>query len=242
MDNATYVTIGRQLALFRELDITSNNIANTNTTGYNSEHILFNTYLTHDVNQGDRNPLQFATDVRSYRSMEEGALTVTGNDLDVAIKGDGYFTVETPAGIRYTRAGHFERYANGVLVTQEGYPVLDNTGRPITMGDTASGALIGSAGNIKVNGEEVGILGIVQFNNPQLLERLDNKLYKSEVPGTPAIDAVVSQGTLESSNVQPVIELTNMISTSRAVTDTAKFIEVMYDLQRKTSNTYAQQQ
>lgn len=242
MDNATYVTVGRQLALFREMDITSNNIANANTTGYNAEHIMFNTYLTHDKNQGVRNPMAFASDVRSYRDREEGPMTITGNDLDVAIKGDGYFTVETPAGIRYTRAGHFERDANGTLVTQEGYPVLDNTGQPITVGDSASGAQIGSAGNIKVNGEEVGTLGIVQFDNPQLLERLDNKLYKSEVPGIPATDAVVAAGMLESSNVKPVTELTNMIATSRAVTETAKFIEIMYDLQRKTANAYAQQQ
>ncbi len=242
MDNGLYVTLGRQLALFREMDMTSNNIANTNTTGYNSEHILFNSLLTHDVNQGDRNPMSFTNDISGYRDLEEGTLTVTGNDLDVAIKGDGYFTVETPAGLRYTRAGQFERDAGGVLVTPQGYPVLDASGQQITFPDNTTSIQIGGAGNIKVNGEDFSALGIAQFDNPQLLERLDNKLYKSEVPGVPATDFTVAQGTLEGSNVQSVTELTRMIDISRSVTDTAKFVEIMYDLQRKTANTYAQQQ
>ena len=242
MDNGIYVTLGKQITLFREMDMTANNIANTNTTGYNAEHIHFNTYLTHDKNQGVKNPLQFANHIRGYRDTEEGPLTVTGNDLDVAIKGDGYFTIQTPAGIRYTRAGQFERDKGGVLVTQDGYPVLDVAGQQIVFADDANNIKIGSTGNIKVNNQDFTSLGVVQFANPQLLERLDNKLYKSEVPGIEAPDAIVAQGTLESSNVKAVTELTNMISISRSVTEVAKFVEVMYDLQRKTSNTYAQQQ
>lgn len=242
MDNGLYVTLGRQIALFREMDMTANNIANTNTTGFNSEHILFNTYLTTDKNQGVKNPLAFNNHIRGYRDLEGGPITLTGNDLDVAIKGEGYFTIETPAGLRYTRAGHFERDFGGVLVTQEGHPVLDVSGQQIIFGDNATSIQIGSAGNIKVNGEDFATLAVVQFDNPQLLQRLDNKLFKSEVPGTPALDAVVAQGSLESSNVQSVTELTNMISISRAVTETAKFVEMMYDLQRKTSTTYTQQQ
>lgn len=242
MDNGIYVTLGRQMALFREMDMTANNIANANTTGYSAEHVLFNSYLTHDRNQGVRNPLHFADDVRGYRSLENGPLAVTGNDLDVAIKGDGYFTVETPAGTRYTRAGKFERDAGGVLVTQEGHPVLDASGQQIIFPDNTTSVQIGSAGNIKVNGEDFSTLAVVQFENPHLLQRLDNKLYASEVPGQPAVDAVVAQGVLEGSNVQAVSELTRMISISRAVSETAKFVETMYDLQRKTSNTWAQQQ
>lgn len=242
MDNGIYVTLARQTALFREMDMTANNLANTNTTAFNAEHVVFDTYLTHDKNQGVRNNLEFANDIHGYRDLEGGALSVTGNDLDVAIKGDGYFTIETPAGLRYTRAGHFERDAGGVLVTQEGYPVLDAQGQQIIFPDTANSIQIGAAGNIKVNGEDFSSLGLVQFDNPQLLQRLDNKLFKSEVPGQPVTDAVVAQGVLEGSNVKPISELTSMIDISRAVTDTAKFIEAMYDLQRKTSNTYAQQQ
>lgn len=242
MDNGIYVTLSRQMALFRDMDITANNIANANTTAFNSEHLLFNTHLQQDINQGVRNKVGYADNIRSFRNQEEGALVVTGNDLDVAIKGEGYFTVETPNGLRYTRAGKFERDAIGQLVTQEGHPVLDTSGKPIIFPDNTTSVTIGSAGNIKVNGEDFGALGVVQFENPQLLERLDNKLFRSEVSGQPALDYTVAQGVLENSNVKPVVELTNMISISRSVSDTAKFVEIMYDLQRKTSNTWAQQQ
>src|SRR5687768_3602243 len=103
MDNSIYIALSRQLAEFRDMDITANNIANANTVGYDSEHILFSTYLTRDINKGDRNPMAFAHDVSSYVNTEMGSLQTTGNDLDLAIQGDGYFIVETPLGIRYTK-------------------------------------------------------------------------------------------------------------------------------------------
>ncbi|MBY0408200.1 MAG: flagellar hook-basal body complex protein [Rickettsiales bacterium] len=242
MDNSIYVTLGRQMALFRQMDVTANNLANANTTAYNSEHILFNTYLTKDINQGVKNPLEFTNDIRSYRNREEGALSVTGNDLDLAIKGEAYFMIETPAGVRYTRAGSFERNPQGLLVTKEGHPVLDASGQQITFPDNTTSVQVGSAGNIKVNGEDFSALGIVQFDNPELMERLDNKIYKTNQNAEPAVDITVAQGVLESANVQPITELTRMIDVSRSVTSTAKFVEIMYDLQRKTSNTWAQQQ
>lgn len=242
MDNGIYVTLSKQVALFRDMEITANNIANANTTAFNSEHIMFNTYLTKDINQGVKNPLAFADNIRSYRNTEEGSLTVTGNDLDIAIKGNGYLAVDTPAGVRYTRAGRLERDNTSQLVTQEGHAVLDAAGKPILLPDNATSIIIGSIGNMKVNGEDFGQLGVWQFDNPQLLQRMDNKLYKSDITPQPATDAVVAQGVYESSNVQPVTQLTNMITISRTVSDTAKFVEVMYDLQRKTSNTWAQQQ
>lgn len=241
MDNGIYVTLARQMALFRDMDVTANNIANANTTGYNSEHILFNSYLTKDINQGVKNPLSFADNISTYRNTESGSMTVTGNDLDVAINGDGYFTVETPLGTRYTRAGNFSIDGSGQMVTTEGYPVLDVTGQPFLLPENTTSVQIGALGNVKVNGEDFGTLGVVQFENPKLLQRLSDKLYSSEVAPDPATKYTVAQGTLEGSNVQPVKELTHMIDVSHSVNATAKFIEVMYDLQRKTSNTYAQQ-
>src|SRR5258708_5552303 len=108
MDNSIYVTLSRQLALFRDMDVTANNIANANTTGYNAEHIMFDSFVTKDANQGDRNPVSFANDVATYRNIENGSMQITGNDLDLAIQGNGYFIVETPLGTRYTRAGNFQ--------------------------------------------------------------------------------------------------------------------------------------
>jgi flagellar basal-body rod protein FlgF len=241
MDNGIYIMLSRQLALFRDMEITANNIANTNTTGYNSEHLLFNSYLTKDVNQRVVNPMSFAYDINSYRNTETGSMTSTGNPLDVAIQGDGYFMVETPLGTRYTRAGNFQIDASGILTTVEGYAVLDQSEQRITLPDDAREIEIGESGNVKVNGEEFGSIGVVRFENEQLLERLDGRLYKSEVTPQEAIGSRVLQGALESSNVKPVIEMTHMIDVSRSVGSTARFIEVVYELQRKAASAWAQQ-
>lgn len=241
MDNSIYITLTRQLALFRDMDVTSNNIANTNTTGFNSEHLLFNSYITKDINQGDRNPMAMAYNIATYRNTEEGPVRTTGNDLDLAIQGDGYFTVQTPLGERYTRGGNFRMDSTGMVTTQEGYSLLDSSGQPIILPEDTTSIEVGGLGNMKVNGEDFTTVGVVQFANPQLLERLDGRLYKSEIAPQPAENFSVAQGVLEGSNVQPVKELTHMISVSRAVTETAKFIETMYDLERKAANTWAQQ-
>lgn len=243
MDNSIYITLSRQLALFRDMDATANNIANANTTGYNSEHIKFESYLTKDVNLGQRNDMSFAHDISSYRNTQSGSKTVTNAPLDVAINGNGYFTVQTPLGIRYTRAGNFQLSTDGTLVTVEGYSVLDNSNQPIVFPENTNEVEIGDNGNIRVNKEDFGQLGVVQFENEQLLERVGHTFYKADAAPLPADPAEVkiAHGVLENSNVQPVLELTHMIKVSRAVGSTAKFIETMYDLQRKAANAWAQQ-
>lgn len=242
MDNSIYITLSRQVALFRDMEVTANNIANSNTTGFNAEHMLFNSYLTKDVSQRRENPMAFDYDIATYRNMQSGPLHKTGNALDLAIQGDGYFAVETPLGTRYTRAGNFQVDNVGTLMTSEGYPVLDTTNRHITFPEETRDITVGEAGNLLVNGEELTSIAVYQFANPQLLERLNGAMFRSEVaPIAADSSARVSQGVLEGANVQPVIELTHMMDVSRSVGNTAKFIESMYDLQRKASNTWAQQ-
>jgi flagellar basal-body rod protein FlgF len=242
MDNSIYIALSRQLAEFRDMAATTNNLANANTTGYDSEHILFSSYLTRDINSGDRNPMTFAHDISSYTNTEMGSLQVTGNDLDMAIQGEGYFMVETPLGTRYTRAGNFQIASDGTMVTPQGYPVLNNGSQRIVVPQNATTIEVGELGNLKVNGEDFGLLGIAQFANPQVLERLGSNLYKSDVaPDLQAQNIRVLHGTLESSNVKPIMEMTHMLDVSRSVDSTAKFIEIVYDLERKTTNTWAQQ-
>jgi len=241
MDNSIYVTLSRELGLFKDMDVSANNIANTNTNGYNAEHIMFNTYLSKDINQGQRNPMDFAYNASTYRDMQNGSLRTTGNDLDVAIQGNGYFTLDTPLGQRYTRAGNFQIDGAGTLVSSDGYPVLDATGQHITFPESVTSIQIGEAGNLKVNGEDLGSINVVQFDNPQLLERLSGTMFKSDVKPLPADNFRVAQGMLESSNVQPVTELTHMMTLTHNVADTDKFIEVIYDLERKTATAWSQQ-
>ncbi|MDX2073623.1 MAG: flagellar hook-basal body complex protein [Alphaproteobacteria bacterium] len=244
MDNGIYIALSRQLALFRDMAETTNNISNANTTGFQAEKMIFSAYLDQDNNSGDRNKMAFANDVSSYRYVQEGAKRVTGNPLDVALQGNNsYFIVQTPLGNRYTRAGNFSLDGEGKLVTPEGYPVLDTSGQALEFPPDTQEVIIGSAGNIKINGEDFGSIGVAQFENPQLLTQTFGGLYQSEVEPTIGNEETVrmSQGALEGANVQPITELTHMIDVSRSVGSTAKYIETIYDLQRKTTNTWTQQ-
>lgn len=240
MDNSIYVTLSRQLALFRDMDVTANNIANSNTYGYNAQKILFESYLAKDINQGSVNTLAYAHNVRTHRDTQAGPLSVTNNALDLAISGEGYFSVDTPLGERYTRAGNFTLSSEGVLITNEGYPVLDEAGQRIQFPDDTRTIEIGTAGNIKVNGEELGNVGVYVFSNPQLLEAAGSNMFRSDIePENAPASTRVIQGAVEGSNVQPVMELTHMMDVSRSVSSTAKFIETMYELQRNANNTWA---
>lgn len=241
MDNGIYITLSRQMALFRDMEVTANNISNANTTGYGSEHILFNSYLTKDVNQRVRNDMAFAYDISTYNNLETGAIQATGNQLDFAIDGNGFFAVETPLGVRYTRAGNFTINSLGTLVTASGDPVLGNNGQYITFPPEVQDIKVGENGVVSVDGEEFGSIDVYAFSNPQLLEKLDGAMFRSEIAPEEASDFRLMQGALASSNVKPVLELTHMIEVSRSVASTAKLIETMYELQRKSANTWAQQ-
>jgi flagellar basal-body rod protein FlgF len=235
MDNAIYIALSRQVALFRDMAVTANNIANVNTTGYTGETMMFTDYL---VDDGNRHKMAFAHDIATYRDTRPGPIQSTGNPLDMAIVGNAYFQVQTPQGVRYTKAGNFQMDGQGMMMTAEGYPVLDAAGQPVIFPEETTDIEVGESGAVKVNGEELTQLGVVSFPNEQVLERLAGSLFKADGQAQPAVEEEykIAQGVLEGSNVNAVIEMTKMIETSRGVSSTAKFIEVMYDLQRRTSN------
>lgn len=238
MDNSIYIALSRQAALFRDMEATANNIANANTTGYNAEKVMFTDYL---VSDGNRGKIAFAQDISTYRDTRPGALKATGNALDVAIQGPGYFMVETPFGQRYSRAGSFSLDAQGFLVNPDGYPVLDDAGQRIQFPPESKEIKILKTGTVVTDGEEIGTIGVVEFDDTQKLEQLFGTLYNSPVAPAPATQSQIAHGVLEDSNVQSVVEMTHMIDVSRGVSSTAKFIEVMYDLQRRASNTWTEQ-
>ena len=177
MDNGIYIVLSRQLGLFRDMDTIANNLANVNTTGYRSHHLLFEQYL---VDDGKRNTMAFTNDVSSYDDTRKGNPEITGNSLDVMINSQGFFSVETPSGRRYTRAGNFQINNAGVLITNAGYPVLDTNGQRIEFSEEDRNILIGSNGNLSVNGEDRATLGVYEFENPYAIKRGANQLYSAE--------------------------------------------------------------
>jgi flagellar basal-body rod protein FlgF len=240
MDNSIYVTLSRQMAMFRDLEVTANNIANVNTAGFQAEKLIFDDYLV-DGGKQERN-LAFADDPMSYRDTRGGRVTQTGNSFDLAINGPGYFSVETPLGIRYTKAGNFQLNNEGQLVTLDGYKVLGDDGSAVSIPPESRNVSINGAGQISDNGNAIGQVGVFEFANEQRLERTGDTLFKTDdAPLAPATSRVM-QGYIEQSNVNGVSEMVRLLQVQKSTGNTAKFIEVMYDLQRKTSETYTRPQ
>jgi flagellar basal-body rod protein FlgF len=234
MNNAAYIGLSQQIMLFRDMDATANNIANLNTPGYSAEKLRFSEYLVPD----GKGKSAYASDPVSYRDTTPGSFKTTRNPFDLAINGHAYFQLQTPLGTRYTRAGNFQINDQGTLVNIDGYAVLGADGGEITVPQNAKMVIVNGAGQITADGEDIGQVGMMEFSGEQNLKRLGNSLYSSEETPQPSETARMVQGALEQSNVSGVSELTRVMALSRSVADSAKFIETMYDLQRKTSQVF----
>ena len=223
MDNSTYISLSLATALRRQLDVTANNMANTSTAGFKGERVVFSSFLHRDESAatGDTS---FLIDRGSYVDQQQGAITVTGNTLDVALKGEGWFGYETPQGQRaYGRDGHFAVDAQGALMTMSGARVLDIGGNPINLPPDALNDLsISRNGTISslANGV-ISQIGVFTLPDVQSYERIGNGMFiQPDLDGIrPAIPdgtTEVVQGAIEGSNIQPVVEMTRMMSIQKA--------------------------
>lgn len=234
MDNTSYVALARQSALQRALDVTANNVANLRTTGFKAEKVQFEEYMQALKSPGMMQaPLSSVLDVGTVTDMSNGPLETTGNSLDFAILGDGFFAVQTDAGVRYTRGGSFRMDESGQLVTQDGKPVLDTGGSPIQLEGASGPVTVNGSGEISSNGAVLGQLGVVSFANPQSLAHEGNGLFKSDAVPTAAPVSIV-QGMLESSNAQPIVEITRMMDILRNFESAQKMLDAQHDLSRDT--------
>ena len=236
MDNALYVGLSRQMVLQREMDIIANNIANVDTNGFKVESLLEKTEpKAPAMTLGGPRPVKFVAADGVGRDFGQGALRATGAPLDVAIDGQGFFTVRGPQGDRYTRDGRFRTDETGRLITEQGAAVLDESGGEIVI-DAEKGAVsIGADGTMTQGRDRIGKVGVVQFANAGVLEKAGDNLYRttSNLTPTPAEKARVRQGMLEASNVNSVLEITRMVEVSRAYEQTARMIDSQADLSRR---------
>jgi flagellar basal-body rod protein FlgF len=244
MENALLVGLSRQMVLERQLDVIANNVANMNTTGFKADNSMFEEYLMPVARENrfqpaDR-PVDFVNDRGTWRSLRPGAIQHTGNPLDVAISGDGYLSVQTAAGVRYTRNGSLQINAQGQLVTTDGALVVGDSG-PIVFQSTDHNVAITPDGRITVveagatNTESVrGQIRIVRFAAPQQLQKEGNNNYVAP-PGVAALPDTAStliQGSIEKSNVNGVVEISRLIETSRAYSQVAQLLQNQSDLHK----------
>lgn len=214
MDNAGYAAITRQYGLAHEMRVVANNIANASTTGFRAESVIFSEFV--DVLSNDHDSLSMATGRVRETLDTQGVLKQTNGTFDLAIEGDGFFLIQTPAGERLTRAGHFTPNADGDLVTADGYPVLDAGGAPIFVPAGAGTIAIGADGVISTNGQLIGQVGLVVPVNPAGMTREGGTRFEAPDGVNPAENGRILQGYLEGSNVNPTLEIARMIEVQRA--------------------------
>jgi len=190
-------------ARMKIIDVIANNLANANTNGFKRD---FGHILQEETRVEAGTKVDFST----------GDLVSTGNELDAAINGQGFFAIQTPNGVRYTRNGSFSLNAGGELVTQDGMPVLNSSGSPINAGHGK--VAIQDGGSVTVDGNETAKLKIVNFKEPQKLQ----KEGLSRMIWTGAPDAVqdvpdprLKSGALERSNVNAIDEMVHLMSAYR---------------------------
>ena len=237
MENAAYVGLSRQMTLRRELDIVANNIANADTTGFKVEQLLVGAEIGERARNAFVRPgVSFVLDNGVGRDYGQGSLEQTGRNLDFAIEGEGaFFKLNDGAGEAYTRDGAFTLDAEGRLTT-EGGAAVQGDGGDIILDRSLGEPSVAADGTISQNGDPVGRLSVVRFDVLAALEKGGDGLYRnnSNAAAVDANDVQVRQGMLEGSNVNPILEITNLIEIQRAYESVTRMIEQTTDLSRRS--------
>ena len=220
MNSGIYTAYSGMKALSEALEITANNMANLNTVGFKGDR-SFSTYLRDEIKDSGV-PAEIGRTInRSIRTdsridYSDGDMLSTGRSLDVTIRGDGFFTVDTPHGERYTRNGNMHLDANSMLRTADGNAILGVSGRPIMLTGTGE-VYISDDGGVHQDGVEVDRLRVVVFQDRLQLEKEGDSLFISngDARPVPRTDAVVRSGYLERANVNAVRAMVDMIEIMR---------------------------
>lgn len=219
MDSGYYAAGTALVTSTQQMDTIANNLANASTIGYRGEKNIFSSVLADAGDAGDSSQLDKAINNYGIVSgtildLSQGALQKTGNDLDMAIQGPGYFVVQTANGPMYTRNGSFQISGHGQLVTATGDAVMGDAG---TLTMQPGKVSVSADGTISVNGAVSGKLHIVEFPAGTKVESAGNTYYAAP-PDTAETSTTseVRQGFLESSNVNPIMGLVDLITTQRA--------------------------
>jgi flagellar basal-body rod protein FlgF len=216
MKNPSYVGLSLQMALQRKMDVIANNVANMNTTGFKAQRLIFAQYLVAAGSPTPSDRMAMVSDYGTYRDTRAGTVQVTGNNLDVALIGEGYLTVQGPQGNLYTRGGSLAIANDGTLVDQGGHPVLDDSGSPIVIQQDDKEISIAEDGVVSARRGQIGKLALAKFARPNFLQPAGGGLFQSQDPAIADSDTKIRQGALEGSNVQPVVEMTQMIDVQRS--------------------------
>ncbi len=214
MQSSIYVGLSSQLVLEKRMETLARNVANMNTAGFRAEEVKFSTFLS----KKGPDAVSFASAGETYISRIQGGLDKTGNPLDVAVEGEGWLAITTPAGTVYTRDGRMKMTPQGELRTLSDHPVLDAGGAPMQLDPEGGPPVIARDGMIWQGTQQVGAIGLFAIDPAAKLQRHDNSGVIPDRNG-------VRQGFVEGSNVNPIREMTKLIAVTRAFESAANAID-----------------
>jgi flagellar basal-body rod protein FlgF len=220
MGSGIYVAAAGAVAQSQALDVTANNVANASTTAFHGAKVSF-----HEALAKARSPdIAMVGNQTGSVDGRAGAMTQTGNPLDIALDGDGYFAVDAPQGTRYTRAGALHLDAAGTLVNLDNLPVRGVGGRPIVVPPTTAQLTIGEDGTVATETGPIGKLELARFDGAKL-RRDGATLYAAQGKPVAGEPPRVLQGTLEGSNVNVVRGVVDLVTVSRTYESLMRVIE-----------------
>lgn len=230
-----YVLASGMLLQERKLSAITNNLANVDTPSFKRDLLEVSSWYTDMGNRipdtspdNPTNNFVYPMVTGVFTDLSQGPLRETGNDLDLAIEGEGFFAVRTPEGVRYTRKGNFRLDTEGFLINDRGYRVLDRNGNEIRLQGTR--VWVDPQGNVYVDGNLQATLGIWDLQDP-------GKAGFDLFTGTPqpAQNFRILQGFLELSNVNPIVEMVRLIETSRAHEVYARLVQAVDEVQGRVN-------
>ena len=237
--NAYYITLSNQVARKQELEIITNNAANTNTIGYEEDAIIFDKF---DVMQNKKKNNSFVVSRSMYKSGDMGPLKHTNNPMDIAIAGsDQYFKIQTPKGVRYTLSGNIFRNSQSILVNSDGYPFLTVNNGIIQVPDDAIDLRFTSDGTLYADGIAGDRIGIISIPNKFSLVKEGGSLYRGTEGEVPIDDYTVITGALRISNVNAAKVMSQTIETERSFSTTSSLLRELGDLEKQAVNRQLKQ-
>ena len=216
MNTAMSKVLSGAIAQMRRLEVVSENLANVNTVGHKGGHVAFTEVLA-DVSRQKERPGGLVAVGEQRTDFSQGMMQQTENPLDLAIDGDGFFAIETPRGIRYTRQGSFTRSADGTVVTPNGDALLGENG-PIRV--SGKDVRITADGHVTSEGAAVEKIQLARFSDPRTLVKEGHTLFRApdgtaQLVTTAGDSVNILQGYVEEANITPIDALVSLITTQR---------------------------
>ena len=212
MADGIYPTLGRQAGLLREMDVIAQNVANANTTGYRAEGLVFAEHVV----AGKAGPsVSFAHATGRATRFEQGGMERTGGAFDLAIQGEGYFLVDVAGEPHLTRAGAFLAGPDGGVQTPQGHALLDEGGAPVFVPEGAGAVRVAPDGTVSADGQPLARIAVVMPDDAGAMTRRAGTLFAADAYA-PVEAPSVAQGFLESSNVDPVLQVARMVAVQNA--------------------------